>query len=81
MVGGQGINLWAIIYLDKDGRKGAQPGSHDMDVVSSAEALSFLKTLKDSPIPKIANACKHQLPRVTAAGVGGAGKTGPQMRR
>lgn len=35
---------------------------------------------KDSPIPKVANAWKHQFPRIAAAGVGGS-KSGPKTGR
>lgn len=54
VVGGQAINLWAIVYLDRDVRNRVVHGSHDMDVVSGAKALAFLKTLPDwkfSPTP------------------------------
>lgn len=33
---------------------------------------------RDSPIAKVANAWKHRFPRIAAAGVGGAGKSGPK---
>jgi hypothetical protein len=54
VVGGQAVNLWAIVYLDRDVRNRAVHGSHDMDIVSGAKALAFLKTLpgwKFSPTP------------------------------
>lgn len=54
VVGGQAVNLWAIVYLDRDVRNRIVHGSHDMDVVSGAKALAFLKTLPDwkfSPTP------------------------------
>ena len=47
MVGGQAVNLWAIMYLDPGLRRGIIHGSHDLDVVSSSKALAFLKTLPD----------------------------------
>ena len=54
MVGGQAINLWAIVFLDRKERNRAVHGSLDLDIVSGAKALSFLKTLpgwKFSPTP------------------------------
>jgi hypothetical protein len=54
MVGGQAINLWAIVFLDRAVRNRAVHGSLDLDIVSGAKALSFLKTLpgwKFSPTP------------------------------
>lgn len=54
MVGGQAVNLWAIVYLDRAVRNRTIHGSRDMDVVSSAAALAFLKTLpgwKFTPTP------------------------------
>lgn len=47
VVGGQAVNLWAIVYLDRDVRNRAVHGSHDMDIVSGTKALAFLKTLPD----------------------------------
>ena len=48
-MGGQAVNLWAITYLDKTDPSTAATkyGSHDLDVVSSGKALSFLKALPD----------------------------------
>jgi hypothetical protein len=54
VVGGQAVNLWAIVYLDRDVRNRVVHGSYDMDVVSGAKALAFLKRLPDwkfSPTP------------------------------
>ena len=54
VVGGQAVNLWAIVYLDRDVRNKVIHGSNDMDIVSGTKALAFLKTLPDwkfSPTP------------------------------
>ena len=47
IVGGQAINLWAITYLDRSDPAAATSkyGSYDLDVISSGNALAFLKKL------------------------------------
>jgi hypothetical protein len=45
MVGGQAVNLWAIVYLDRAVRNRTIHGSRDMDVISSPTALTFLNRL------------------------------------
>lgn len=47
IVGGQAVNLWAITYLDRSNPSAATSkyGSHDLDVISSGNALAFLKKL------------------------------------
>lgn len=49
IVGGQAVNLWAITYLEKADASTAATrfGSHDLDVVSTGQALAFLKASPD----------------------------------